>query len=165
MALSASHDAKGCRKLLLACGNPLRSDDGAGWKIAEAFEREAASSGVRVIVRQQFTPELVEDLRDADTVVFVDASATAPAGEVTLLQLTPAVEMPNNLTHHLPPASLLAMARELYGKLPERAFAVTVGAASFDLGETLTDAVQAAIPKAVAALHEIFAEPDQEPTA
>jgi hydrogenase maturation protease len=158
MEESQQNAAKGGRKLLLACGNPLRSDDGAGWKIAEAFEREAASSAVRVIVTQQFTPELVEAIRDADTVVFVDASATTAAGEVTLLQLTPADALPGILTHHLPPPALLALTRELYGTLPGRAFAVTVGAASFELGESLTDAVEAAIPKALDTLRTIFAE-------
>jgi hydrogenase maturation protease len=158
MEESQQDAAKGGRKLLLACGNPLRSDDGAGWKIAEAFEREAASSAVRVIVTQQFTPELVEAIRDADTVVFVDASATTPPGEVALLQLTPADAMPGILTHHLPPPALLALARELYGKLPGHAFAITVGAASFELGESLTDAVEAAIPKAMDTLRNIFAE-------
>ncbi len=149
---------KGSRKLLLACGNPLRSDDGAGWKIAEAFEREAASSAVRVIVSQQFTPELVEAIRDADTVVFVDASATTEAGKVTQMQLTPADALPGILTHHLPPPALLALSRQLYGTLPCRAIAVTVGAASFELGESLTDAVEAAIPQAVATLRRIFME-------
>jgi len=62
------------------------------------------------------------------------------------------------LTHHMPPDSLLKLTQELYGKLPQRAFAVVVGGESFELGETLTEAVQAAIPKAVAALQDIFAE-------
>jgi Ni,Fe-hydrogenase maturation factor len=50
------------------------------------------------------------------------------------------------------------LTRELYGTLPGRAFAVTVGAASFELGESLTDAVEAAIPKALDTLRTIFAE-------
>jgi hydrogenase maturation protease len=146
------------RNLLLACGNPMRSDDGVGWKIAEAFEQEASSAGTRVIVAQQFTPEMVEDLRDADTVVFVDATATTAAGEVSLLALTPADSMPRILTHHVPPDSLLALTLELYGKLPARAYAVTVGGGNFELGDTLTDTVRAAIPKALATLQEVFAE-------
>ena len=106
----------------------------------------------------QFTPELAEDLRDADTVVFVDASATAGAGEVSIVPLTPAEAAPRTLTHHMPPDSLLRLTQELYGKLPQRAFAVTVGAESFELGEALSETVEAAIPRAVAALQEIFAE-------
>jgi hydrogenase maturation protease len=143
---------------LLACGNPLRSDDGVAWKVAEAFEQEPRNAGVKVLVAMQFTPELAEDLRDADTVVFVDASATAGAGEVSIVPLTPAEAAPRTLTHHMPPDSLLRLTQELYGKLPQRAFAVTVGAESFELGEALSETVEAAIPRAVAALQEIFAE-------
>ncbi len=156
MTPSIPHETPRC--LLLACGNPLRSDDGVAWKIADAFEQNTANIGVKVIVAMQFTPELAEDLRDADTVAFVDASATAATGEVSIVPLTPAEAAPRTLTHHMPPDSLLRLAQELYGKLPQRAFAVTVGAESFELGETLSEAVRAAIPQAVAALQEIFAE-------
>jgi hydrogenase maturation protease len=158
MAQSTPHATGGHRKLLLACGNPLRGDDGVGWKIAEALEQDPAYAGVKVIITQQFTPELAEDLRDADTVVFVDASATTVAGEVTLVELSPAQAMPRMLTHHMPPDSLLKLTQELYGRLPQRAFAVVVGGECFELGEKLTEAVQAAIPKALAALQDIFAE-------
>jgi hydrogenase maturation protease len=151
MTRSTPQAAQNHRKLLLACGNPLRGDDGVGWKIAEALQQDPAHAGVKVIVTQQFTPELAEDLRDADTVVFVDASATTAAGEVTTVELSPAEAMPRMLTHHMPPDSLLKLTQELYGKLPLRAFAVVVGGESFELGET-------AIPKAVAALQDIFAE-------
>lgn len=147
------------RKLLLACGNPLRSDDGVGWKIAEALKQQADHTCVQTIVTQQLTPELAENICDADLVVFVDASATTPAGELTVFDVTAAVEAPRIFTHHLPPAALLAFARDLYGKLPGHALAITVGGASFDLGESLSDAVLAAVPKAVAALNKIFAEP------
>ena len=144
--------------LLLACGNPLRGDDGVGWKIAEALQQDPAYANVKVIITQQFTPELAEDLRDADTVVFVDASATTAAGEVALVELSPAQAMPRMLTHHMPPDSLLKLTQELYGRLPQRAFAVVVGGECFELGEKLTEGVQAAIPKALAALQDIFAE-------
>jgi hydrogenase maturation protease len=156
MTQSTSQAAQGHRKLLLACGNPLRGDDGVGWKIAEALEKDPAYAGVKIIVTQQFTPELAEDLRDADTVVFVDASATTASGEVTLVELSPAQAMPRMLTHHMPPDALLKLTQELYGRLPQRAFAVVVGGECFELGEKLTEAVQAAIPKAVAALQNIF---------
>jgi hydrogenase maturation protease len=146
------------RKLLLACGNSLRGDDGVGWKIAEAVEVEQDAADVKVIITQQFTPELAEAIRDADTVVFVDAAANTAAGEVTLLRLTPAAELPRLLTHHMPPDSLLTLTQDLYGKLPARAFAVTVGGASFELGETITETVAAAIPRAVAMVRKLLTE-------
>ena len=143
------------RRLLLACGNPLRGDDGIGIEIAEAFEQD---SSLRVVLTQQFTPDLAEVLRQAETVVFVDASATTPAGELSVVPLLPAEASPHTLTHHLQPASLLRWTQELYEVSPRRAYAVTVGGSSFALGETLSHAARAAIPSAIAAIHAIFAE-------
>lgn len=158
MEENKQNPAESGRKLLLACGNPLRGDDGVGWKIAEAVEQDPATADVKVIIMQQFTPELAEAIRDADTVVFVDAAANTAAGEVTLLHLTPAAELPRLLTHHMPPDSLLTLTQELYGKLPARAFAVTVGGASFDLGETITENVATAIPQAIAMVRKLLTE-------
>lgn len=152
-------------KLLLACGNPLRGDDGVGWKIAEAVEHDPGFADVKVVVVQQFTPELSELLRDADVVVFVDASASEEPGAVRSVAVQAAEQVPQALTHHLPPASLLALTGYLYGRIPGRAHAVTVGASSFELSlgaegrpaeGALSDAVREAIPAAVALLRELF---------
>ena len=69
------------RCLVLACGNTLRSDDGVGPKLAAwAEERFRENPEVRVISRQQWTPDLAEDIAGADSVLFVDASVKPPAG-------------------------------------------------------------------------------------
>ena len=60
--------ANTARCLILACGNTLRSDDGVGPKLAAwAEERFRQESEVRVISRQQFTPELAELIAAADS--------------------------------------------------------------------------------------------------
>jgi len=152
-------------KLLLACGNPLLGDDGVGWKIAEAAEQDPGLADVKVVVRQQFTPELSESLRDADVVAFVDASRTAKPGTVSFSVLAAGQEVPQAFSHHLPPASLLALTAHLYGRIPGRAYAVSVGALPLEpssgseearLEAVLSDPVRAAIPQAVALLREIF---------
>jgi len=149
-------------KLLLACGNPLRGDDGVGWKIAEAIEQDADFADVTVMVAQQFTPELTEVLRDAEVVVFVDASACAEPGEVRRFAVEAARDVPQAFSHHLPPASLLALTAHLYSRIPGRACAVSVGALSLEpscgLEAVLSDPVRAAIPQAVALLREIFVQ-------
>ena len=54
------------RCLVLACGNTLRSDDGVGPWLADWVEaRFAAEPTVRVIARQQWTPDLAEDIAQA----------------------------------------------------------------------------------------------------
>ncbi len=79
-------ETKSARCLILACGNTLRSDDGAGPKLAAwAEERFRQEPDVRVISRQQWTPDLAEDIAAADSVLFVDSSASSPPGRVRLI--------------------------------------------------------------------------------
>lgn len=140
--------------MVLACGNSLRSDDGVGLKIGCAVEQQPPRGNLNVILSHQLLPEHALDVSEADIVVFVDCSAVTAAGVVTTLAVQPAEKLPRILTHHLDPASMLTMSQELYGHMPARAFAVTVGAGSFEMGETLTATVEAAIPAAVAAIHK-----------
>ncbi len=144
------------RKLLLACGNALRSDDGVGLRIAVAVEEDPHFAGVEVIAAQQFTPELAELVAAADLVAFVDASMELPPGEVRLLPVAAAADPPRGFTHHLPPAALLALTQSLYGRVPQRAVAIAVGALSFALGEGLSEAVRAALPQAISLLGEVL---------
>jgi len=153
-------------KLILACGNPLRGDDGVGWTIAESLRQDPVFADVKIVVTHQFGPELTELLRHADVVAFVDASASAAPGEVSSLGVEAASEVPHAFSHHLPPAGLMALTDYLYGRVPELAFAVSVGGESFDLspgfqesamGASLTPPVRAAIPEAIALLREVFA--------
>ena len=62
------------RVLIVAYGNPLRSDDGVGWVVAEELRRRLASPEVEVLRLQQLLPEVAESLSRADAVIFVDAS-------------------------------------------------------------------------------------------
>ena len=150
MSSRASGD---CSKLLLACGNPLRGDDGVGSCIGEGFEGEP---GIQVVLRQEFTPELAEALRDAETVVFVDASTTIAAGQVSVERLEPTGEIEGPFSHHRTPTALLRLTGELYGVRPLRAFSVTIGGGCYGLGDPLSEPVQRGIPKAIRAIRAIF---------
>jgi hydrogenase maturation protease len=146
------------RQLVLACGNTLRGDDGVGWKIAEALESDPALSAVRIRIAQQWTPEMAEEISECDVVVFVDCSAISEPGAVSVIPVEAAHSSVGSLTHNVTPGSLLAMSMELYGRIPERAVAVTVGGKSFELVEGLTEAVEAAIPRAVAAIKQLLTQ-------
>ena len=73
------------RCLVLACGNTTRSDDGVGPFLAEwAEERFRNDTAVRVVSRQQWTPELAEEVAVADSVLFLDSSVDSlPARSVS----------------------------------------------------------------------------------
>ena len=135
--------------LVLACGNTLRSDDGVGSRLAEwAEERIRNDPHVRVISRQQWTPELASDVAGADSVLFVDASIKAPPGRVRLIPISSRSEGPTEFSHHLTPSQLLAVTRTLYGSIKSHAMLLTVGAGSTELGEIMSQPVEAALPRA-----------------
>jgi hydrogenase maturation protease len=143
------------RCLILACGNTLRGDDGVGPWLAEwAENRFRDESAVRVLSRQQWTPELAEDISVLDSVLFIDCSIEAPTGSVSLKPVEPAAAGEGLATHHLGAPELLALGRELYASLPQNAQLLTVGAASTELGEVFSDAVKAALPEACKLLEE-----------
>jgi hydrogenase maturation protease len=134
--------------LILGCGSTLRGDDGIGPALcAWAEERFAAEPSVRVIARHQFTPELAHDIAGAATLLFIDCSIETAPGQILLREIAPA-ESAEIATHHLGPAELLALARDLYNATPRRAALFTVGAASLELGEELSPQIRAALPDA-----------------
>ncbi len=144
--------------LIIGYGDTLRSDDGAGPRVAELF---AATDDVAVRIRGQLVPELADDMRGRDVVVFVDAAARLAPGAVAVRRLTTA-DAPTapGLTHHASPEGLLLITERLYGARPA-AFLVTIGAASFALGEDLSPPVAAALPEAAALVRRLLAAPDE----
>jgi hydrogenase maturation protease len=135
------------RCLILACGNSLRGDDGVGLWLANWSEnRFRADPAVRIVSRQQWTPELAEDIARSQSVLFVDCSVTAPPGTIQLVPIAPAAGCPTITTHHLGAPQLLALAHELYASLPRAAFLLTIGAGATTLGEEFSEPVKAALP-------------------
>jgi hydrogenase maturation protease len=141
------------RCLILACGNTLRSDDGVGpWLAGWAEERFQADDRVRVISRQQWTPELAEEIAAADSVLFIDCSIASEPGSVLLEEVQPAAAGEGLATHHVGAPELLALTKELYGSLPSRALMLTIGAESTELGELFSGTVLYAIAEACSVL-------------
>src|SRR3954467_15466993 len=94
----ARRGATVAKKLVLACGNTLRGDDGVGWEIAALLEDDAALADVEVVASHQLTPEMAEPISRADVVVFVDCSAVSGAGEVAVFPVAAASEDNASLT-------------------------------------------------------------------
>lgn len=139
----------GTRCLILACGNSLRSDDGIGPNLAAwAEERFRQNPEVRVISRQQWTPDLAEDIAAADSVLFVDASANPPAGRVRLIPVSSRVDSAATASHQLKPSELLGVTRSLYGSIKSHAMLLSIGVGSTELGEAFSAPVEAALPRA-----------------
>ena len=154
-ALRAGRKKAGARPaLLLACGNSLRQDDGVGLRIAEAAEQLFPASRLRIVAAPQFTPEMAADLAKTDLALFVDASAADEPGAIRVRPVGPCAAPAE--THGLDPPALLALAEELSGHAPARAFVLTIGAADFRYGEELSGPIRQVIPRAVRLLGNLL---------
>jgi hydrogenase maturation protease len=144
-----------CRCLILACGNTLRSDDGVGpWLADWAEQHFSAHPEIRVISRQQWTPDLAEDIAQAELVLFIDCSIESAPGSIHITEVDPASDTEGLATHHQGAPQLLAQASELYNSLPRSAMLLTVGAGSTELGEKFSASVTASLPAACKLLEE-----------
>jgi len=148
---------KTARCLILACGNSLRGDDGLGlWLAQWAEDRFRLEPGVRVVARQQWTPELAEEIARAHSVLFIDCAIDSAPGSVKLTPVKPTASDQGLATHHLGAAELLALSQELYASLPFSALLLTIGAGSTELSETFSEAVTAALPEACRLIEKLF---------
>jgi hydrogenase maturation protease len=137
------------RCLVLACGNTLRSDDGAGpWLARRAEEEFGSQAGLRVVVSMQWTPEMAEEIAQAESILFIDCSLVSPPGAVRLFPVDAAPGSQGLDTHRLNAPELLALGRDLYGVIPQNALLLTIGAGSTEFGEGFSDEVKAALPAA-----------------
>ena len=143
--------------LVIGYGNALRTDDGVGPAVAERLADDPRLRGVDVRAAHQLTPELAFDASGASLLVLVDAAADLPAGEVTVRRLDAGAVAGDVMTHHLDPAGLVGLARELWGTAPPVVI-VSVGVSSLELGDTLTPDVEKAIPRAADAVAAIIEE-------
>ncbi|HZZ57758.1 MAG TPA: hydrogenase maturation protease [Opitutaceae bacterium] len=136
--------------LVIGYGNTLREDDGAGPAVAEAIA-ERGAPGVRALACPQLSPEHAETVAAAGQVIFVDASAAGGAGIGWESLAPPAAATIDG--HTLAPGTLLALARQVYGRAPP-SFALTIPARRLGFGERLSPETQAGVDAAIRAILE-----------
>jgi hydrogenase maturation protease len=137
--------------LVVGYGNALRTDDGFGWHAAELLAADPRLDGATVLARHQLTPELALDFSRATFVILLDVCHGPPPATFTIERVERAGRDGTTWSHHLDPASLVALAHELYGRAPDVCL-VSVGAASFEVGDQLSPMLEAALPKIVDAV-------------
>ena len=145
------------RILIIAYGNPMRSDDGLAWRAADELEKKLAVADAEILCLHQLAPELAEAVSRSAAVIFVDAASADGSngrpGAVRSVEVdTP--EGPPRFSHQLSPGTVVALARQLYG-VRLRAFSVTLTGQSFGHGESLSPVVEAAIPALVARIETL----------
>jgi len=141
------------RIAIIACGNPLRSDDGLAWQAAETLRTTLRREEAEIVCVHQLTPELAETASQADTVIFLDAAATGAPGLVSCQRVGEA-SASYDFSHHLSPAGVIAMSSQLYGRAPH-AFLVSLAGQCFDHGQQVSKVVADALPRVVSAVQQL----------
>lgn len=147
------------RILIIAYGNPLRSDDGVAWHAADPLQRIFPPEEVGVICLHQLGPELAEAARRSEYVIFVDAATGPHPGDIDIRELTATPESAKApaFAHALDPQSIVTLAAQLYDAHP-RAFSTTITGQVFEHGECLSSAVAAALPDFVCRIEGLVRE-------
>ncbi|WP_432811640.1 hydrogenase maturation protease [Pantanalinema sp. GBBB05] len=141
--------------LVIGYGNTLRSDDGAGYLIAETVANWNLAH-VQSLALHQLTPDLAEPIAHSQVVIFVDAVAkpvNTPAA-IVLEQLEP--NYATTFTgHYADPRSLLSLTYTLYETSPI-AYRLLIPAINFSFGESLSAVTQASMSLALAKIEQLL---------
>jgi hydrogenase maturation protease len=147
--------------LIIAYGNPLRSDDGVAWQAADALERISDSDKLEILRVHQLAPELAASISRSEAVIFLDAAAPSPdakSGEILVEKIQPGDSTNSGaFCHAFSPESVLAMAQQLYGARPDAYFVSMIGE-TFAHGESLSPAVAARVPAMVERIQRLVEE-------
>jgi hydrogenase maturation protease len=132
--------------LVIGYGNPGRLDDGLGPALAERVGR-LDLPGVRADADYQLVVEDAAAIAECDDVIFADASVSGRE-PFEFRPVHPALEMSFS-SHSLAPASVLALARAMFGARA-RGFTLGIRGYEFDgYGEALSPAAQRNLEAAV----------------
>ena len=138
-------------KLIVGVGNALRSDDGAG--LAAAMRLAAMlPADIRVLMKDGDFLSLLEEWRDADLVVLIDAACSgAPPGTIRRCDAREEplwAEGVRSSTHAFGVAQAVELARALR-RLPARLLVFGIEGRDFSPGDGLSPEVEAAIEELV----------------
>jgi hydrogenase maturation protease len=135
--------------LIIGAGNTLRGDDGAGVTLVNRL-KEYFGPDINAMAVNEPDILLAEKMAAFAEVVIIDAIAAEGGEPFRMVPLTPADRMTpaaGFVTHVFDWGAVLAMAGEVYGKVP-KASLLGVAAFSFEISETLSDPCRAAAESA-----------------
>lgn len=147
--------------VIICIGNALAADDGAGQAVYEELRLCHLPEGTRLKFLGLGGIDLLEDLAGEKQLVVVDAVQLGhPPGTVHVLawDQLPSMELRPVSGHGIGVREAIAVGRKLYPeRIPARISLVGIEGKCFDqLGAELTAEVDAAIPRAVAAVLELL---------
>jgi hydrogenase maturation protease len=151
------------KTLVIGLGNPLVTDDSVGLRVVEQLKPLLADRcDVEVSEDHWGGLRLMERMIGFDRAIVVDAIQTgAPPGTIHLLTPEGIATQRSASAHDVNLPTALEFGRRAGARLPENSRIQLVGIEAADtltFGEQCTPAVQAAIPRAVAAVLKALAE-------
>ena len=154
------------KTLVFGYGNPDRQDDGVAWHILAALAKRLgqqfpvsidedfllASGTPDLAYVLQLTPELAEIIAGYHRVCFIDAHTGDIPDEIRVTEVKGEYQA-SPFTHHLTPASCLAIAQTLYSAKTE-AILVSVQGYEFGFSHLLSERTQSLVAQAVERIWE-----------
>jgi hydrogenase maturation protease len=142
--------------LIVGFGNPLRGDDGVGWYVIDRLQHVSFEHSVKMLACHQLMPELVEEVVDAELVIFIDAAVESPPGRIACAAVIAGNMEPCAFTHSITPQQLIGFALHEFEAHPI-ALLYTIGGDSFLYQEKLSPTVQHAADQLVVRIENLVA--------
>jgi len=156
--------------LVIGLGNPILSDDGIGWRVAEEVQKALQlrpqagreGAGIEFDYLALGGLSLMERMVGYSHAIVIDAIQTGlePPGKVSTFLLQDLPDYAQGRTTAVHDTSLqtaIQVGQSLGAHLPEKIDIVTIEAeVLFDFSESLTPAVEAAIPEATQAVMKMI---------
>jgi len=149
------------RTLVIGYGNLDRGDDGAAFQVVNALRSrlgrrplseqetglEELSAETEAVFIRQLVPEMMETAAGYDQIIFVDAHVGQGTQELMWAPVLPEF-VPSAFTHHVTPATFLALIRALYDRNPA-GHLLSLRGHDFDFSRNLSAATQCLVVPAV----------------
>lgn len=125
-----------------------------GWQAPATFEDQFTSAGGSLDLRFeiQLTPDLAEFIAGYDQVCFIDAHTGNIPDDIRVIEVKGEFQH-SPFTHHMTPATCLAMAQSLYGGNPQ-AILISVRGYEFGFEQTLSARTQDLVEQAAAIIFD-----------
>jgi len=151
--------------LILGIGNTLFRDEGVGVEVIRRLGLTDDLDGLVLIDGGTLSFTLAPAIADSPRLIVVDAAVLgAPPGSVRVFEgnaMDRQLSGKGKSVHEVSLMDLMDIAR-LTGTLPERRALVGIEPGEVDWGDTLTPAVDAAVPLALAEIRRLLARWDEE---
>ena len=127
---------------IVGYGNPQRRDDGIGPYIVKGLEPLFEHRGdVHLLVLHQLEPDVIDALKNAHTILFVDATVEILAEGRHWAEIQPEIKALPCLIHQVTPSFILGLLKRLYHRNPA-VWMISIQGDDFSFGRGLSSEAQ-----------------------